>query len=77
LYQALGLCDQILVLQPLLSDSLFYFILLFYGIVEIDGFDTNVVVFFFFFYFQGTYLHHKEIKAAQGIKITGQVIVIC
>ena len=24
--------------------------------------------------FQGTYLHHKEIKAAQGIKITGQVI---
>ncbi|KAG6752813.1 hypothetical protein POTOM_042851 [Populus tomentosa] len=27
---------------------------------------------FFIFYFQGTYLHHKEIKAAQGIKITGQ-----
>lgn len=22
---------------------------------------------------QGTYVHHKEIKAAQGIKITGQV----
>lgn len=24
--------------------------------------------------FQGTYLHHKEIKAAQGIKITAQVL---
>jgi len=23
--------------------------------------------------FQGTYLHYKEIKAAQGIKITAQV----
>lgn len=28
---------------------------------------------FFIIYFQGTYLHHKEIKAAQGIKITAQV----
>lgn len=24
--------------------------------------------------FQGTYLHHKQIKAAQGIKITAQVM---
>lgn len=24
--------------------------------------------------FQGTYLHHKEIKAAMGIKITAQVL---
>lgn len=24
--------------------------------------------------FQGTYVHYKEIKAAQGIKITAQVI---
>jgi len=24
---------------------------------------------------QGTYLHHKEIKAAQGIKITARVMI--
>lgn len=24
--------------------------------------------------FQGTYVHHKQIKAAQGIKITAQVM---
>lgn len=47
-----------------------------------NGLDTNAVFFFsllsfFNFYSQGTYLHHKEIKAAQGIKITGQVIIIC
>lgn len=29
---------------------------------------------FWLYNLQGTYLHHKEIKAAQGIKITGQVI---
>jgi hypothetical protein len=45
---------------------------------SVDRLDTNPMFFFmfFFFHFQGTYLHHKEIKAAQGIKITGQVIVI-
>jgi hypothetical protein len=41
---------------------------------SVDRLDTNPM--FFFFHFKGTYLHHKEIKAAQGIKITGQVIVI-
>lgn len=26
---------------------------------------------------QGAYIHHKEIKAAQGIKITAQVMLVC
>lgn len=34
-----------------------------------NALDDDLVV----VHFQGTYIHHKEIKAAMGIKITAQV----
>lgn len=36
----------------------------------------TIIYFTFWSYFQGSYLHHKELKAAQGIKITAQVMLI-